>query len=258
MNKYVILFLFTILSMLVIGVGLFLCKRYIKETKIKTRNIIYFSFTLLTVFLHYLPLIYYAVLGKAVIRVNHYLPVYPCNVIMWQNLILCFFIFINKYQNKIFNFFAIALVLLGILCTFIGIAFNYNFLDTPSLANIDILCGLLSHVTLLFCCLYLIVMKYIRINGIKNILSAMSEGLLFFLCGLYSNAVIAAQGKASENSMFLQHPPFEKYPFINACTIFIAACLLYLVVLYIFEKITKPKDGVLYLYHLKKKEKEKL
>lgn len=241
MKKYVVLFAFCIISFILINIGLRCSKKYIKKES--TKNLIFIIVSVITVLIHYSGLLYHALTDGVIdIEDNLYLPVYPCNVIMWECTTISFLMTIKKTNTKIFNVFSEFVFYVGSVCAIIGLTANINFLNNPSLKDYDITRGLLSHVTLIFTCLYLNVMGYVKKDALNNLISLTIGFFIFLFCGLYSNVVIDLLGKDPINSMYVREPPFEKYPFINIYTVVPIFLLTYLfIILYNDKKYKKFK-----------------
>ena len=85
---------------------------------------------------------------------------------------------------------------------------NENFLNNPNFLDYDIFKGLLSHSVMVFGCMYLFIMGYIKVNALNNTISAVF-GLLMFLCiGMLVNGLYSIFGLDPVNSMYLQELPF--------------------------------------------------
>ena len=114
------LFIFNGILLIVIIVGLFLCKKYAKKEQ--SQNIVLLLAALLTILCHYSSILYhYLKTGSAMefLRNNPNLlfPIYPCNVVMWGCLI--FGLSKNK-KSKVALFLADYLFWFGIVSTTVG------------------------------------------------------------------------------------------------------------------------------------------
>ena len=229
--------LFFSISFILIAVLEIILYKYAHEQKYK--NLILKIAALLTVIIHYSSLMYdYLTTKSARIEENMIFMVYPCNVGMWC-LMLC--AFIENKNTKFYSILSEFTFCLGIVGGIIGIVFNENYSNTPTLADYHILKGLLSHVTMLFGAIYLKVGSYIKIR-IHNILSV-ALGYVFML----SNALaIILIEKAFEidpsNPMYLREVPYEAYPWINIWTMGLAGFILLLTIVTIYEIIFVKKE----------------
>ena len=253
-NTQHILFMVTSFSLTVIG--LILCKCFVKEEKCK-KNVLKI-FAILTVIIHFSTLYvdFFANKGTAIVEAPLILPIYPCNVLMWC-LVIC--AFVKKSDSKFakimyeFTFYA------GVVCGIIGIVFNENFASNPTLTNWFSFRGLLSHATMVFGCLYILVGGFLRID-ISNCISCFLGLILFLVDGLIINGLYKAFGLRSCNSMYLEKLPFPQLPWLNTITMGIFGLILVFLITEIFELSTKKKeDRTLYkiIKNFKKKEVEK-
>lgn len=172
-----------VVSGLVTAILLVICGKRVKNDRTKNRILKFFA--ILTVVIHYsnLWVDYFLNGGTATIENNHILPVYPCNVIMWMLLTA------SLLQNKkclLFQLLSEFCFYGGTICGIIGIAFNANFGNTPTLADYDILKGLLSHSTMLFGCIYMLVGGFIKIR-MFNVVSVTAGLCSFVACGIGVN-----------------------------------------------------------------------
>ncbi len=146
--------------------GLIFCKLFIKEERNK-KTVLKVS-GLLTVFIHYSILyVDFFTYGSAEVESSFLIPVYPCNVVMWL-LVICAFSKseTSKFKKVLFEFTFYA----GVVCGIIGIVFNVNYAHSPSLADYFSLKGMLSHSTMVFGCLYILVGDFIKID-VSNCIS---------------------------------------------------------------------------------------
>lgn len=172
----------------------------------KTKNLILKIFAILTVIIHYSDLWYgfFANGGEETISSTHILPMYPCNVVMWMLLIASL---IKNKKSAIFRVLAEFCFYGGIVCGVIGILLNANFDSTPTLADYYVLKGMLSHSTMLFGCIYMLVGKFIKIR-VFNALSVTLGMASFVVCGLIVNGLYSIFGMQSPDGMFLYSNPY--------------------------------------------------
>ena len=196
--------LYMVISGIVTAALLVLAKRCVREDLTKNR-ILQLS-AILTVAIHYsnLWVNFFVSGGNAAVENNHILPVYPCNVVMWMLLIASL---LHNKKSLLFRFLSEFCLYGGVVCATVGIVFNANFDNIPTLANYDVLKGLLSHSTMLFGCLYLFAGGYIRISA-WNALSVAGGLGIFVLCGLGVNALYEACGMTAPDGMFLRSNPY--------------------------------------------------
>jgi hypothetical protein len=142
--------------------------------------------------------------GNATIENNQILPVYPCNVVMWMLLIA------SLLQNKkrlLFQVLSEFCFFGGSICGIVGIVLNVNFGNTPTLADYDILKGMLSHSTMLFGCLYMLVGRFIRIRVFNAVSVTIGLGT-FVICGVGVNMLYEYFGMTPPDGMFLKSNPY--------------------------------------------------
>ena len=212
MNSTLKLTIFSFASFIFLFIVLFLSKKLIKKEKTKDMMILVSS--IVTIIVHYSILLWqWTHHLKVEFTDNMYLPVYPCNAIMWMCLVLSF---LPKKSNA-FSYLADFVAIVGTICSAVGLCFNFNFYDNPNLLDFDILKGLVSHVTMLYTTLYLFVMGYVKINTFHNIKSCLMGCVLFILCGVVSITVKKILGQNFVNSFFLiidWNKPYYNFYFI--------------------------------------------
>lgn len=196
--------LYMVISGVLTAVLLALAAKYAKDDETKNRILKFFA--IITVVIHYsnLWVDYFTTGGTATVENNQILPVYPCNAVMWMLLVA------SLLQNKkrlLFQLLSEFCFYGGTICGVIGIALNANFGNNPTLADYDVLKGMLSHSTMLFGCLYMMVGGYIRIR-VFNVVSV-SAGLgTFVLCGLGVNTLYEFFGMEAPDGMWLKSNPY--------------------------------------------------
>lgn len=206
--------LYMVISGILTAALLVLARRNVKGEK--GRDSILRFFAIITVIIHYsnLWVDYFATGGNATIENNHILPVYPCNVVMWMLLVASL---IRNKKRLLFRLLAEFCFYGGTVCGIIGIALNANFGNTPTLADYDILKGMLSHSTMLFGCLYMLVGNYIKIR-VFNVISVTFGLGTFVLCGIGVNRLYMHFGMVPPDGMFLRSNPYMNIsPIVLGC-----------------------------------------
>lgn len=193
-------------------------------------------FAIATVILHYSDIwVNFFADGHASVASVHILPVYPCNVMMWMLLTA------SLMKNKTGRLFAILSEFCfygGVICGVVGIVLNANFDSNPTLADYDILKGLLSHSTMLVGCIYMKVGNYFRVQP-SNALSVTIGAGCFVLCGVLVNGLYDAFGMEAPDGMFLRHNPyFPCSPILPA----IGVIILFYLVLLLIQRHQKKKS----------------
>ena len=241
------LILFNCILLIVIFVGLYFCKKYIKKEK--SKNLTLFFAALLTIACHYSSIPYhYFTSGSAMTFLkenpNLLLPIYPCNIVMWGCLI--YGIMKNK-ESKASIFLADYLFWFGIFSTLVGMFANVDFINNPTLKDYDVTKGIVAHATLLFNVLLIFVFGHIKVDLIKNMTHIIMSVIMMFLIGLYCNVVfevLVSSEKAYDiNSMFILHSPFLSIPFLIYPIIALFALVLYFGLFFVCELFTYKKGN---------------
>lgn len=234
-NKEHIIFMVT--AAVISVLGLVLCGIFIKQEKYK-RLVLKIS-AILTVIFHFSTLyVDFFTTGTATVESPMLLPIYPCNVLMWL-LLICAFKKDNKSKiGKIlfeFTFYA------GVVCGLIGLIFNENFAANPTLSDYFSLRGLLSHTTMVYGCIYILVGKFIKLD-VSNCISVFFGLCLFLLDGFLINGLYKAFGLDPVNSMYLLEIPFENMPWLNTYVMGLLGMLLVFIVTLIIERFSLKKE----------------
>lgn len=194
---------------------------------------------LITVALHYSPLwVDYLTEGTATVGREMLFLIYPCHICMWLLVISALLPERRGVLCRLvrdFTFWG------GVVCGTVGLLLNENYDKVPSLADYGVLKGLLSHSTMIFGCILLLVAGYVRIR-VGWGCAAVGAGLtLFFVDGLLVNWLFDRFGLPSPNAMYLKELPFPSLPWINTVTIGIAAMLTVLLTSAVYEQIALPR-----------------
>lgn len=251
MTPNLILFIFTMISLL-FTVGIYLLIRFTIKSERK-KEFILKSVTVLTIVIHYSNLwVDYLLTGQAFVDDTMLFAIYPCHILMWMTFISAFIKDkSNKYFRPLLEFSAYG----GVICGFIGLAFNVNFLATPDLKNYDIFKGLISHVTLILSGVLLFDCCKVKVNTKTNMIATIFGLLVFAIQGLFINVLFDIFNLPEVNAMYMLYSPFEKIPFINFFTIGIAALLVMFIFTTIFETIFYKKENRWYSSITKKNRK---
>ena len=203
---------------------LFLASRYVTDDATKNK-ILKFS-AIITVILHYsnLWVDYFTTGGNATISSTQILPIYPCNVIMWMLLIASM---LHNHHGRLFQILGEFCFIVGTVCGTLGVALNFNFDSNPTLADYDVLKGMLSHSTMLFGCLYLYFGGYVRIR-MFNFVSVLAGLSTFLLCGVLTNDLFTTFGMEPPDGMWLHSNPLN-FPFPPMVLALIITSLLFVI-----------------------------
>lgn len=175
--------------------------------------------------------------GKAEAYDNILFPIYFCNLTMYLLLICAFIKNKKSYGWQIFaTFLAYAGVFGSLITLFI------TPLELPT--NYERVKSLVSHVTMMWGCLYLFVGKYIKIHVFN--LVPYCIGLLFCgVVGVIVNSIFLWAGLGERNAMYLQHPPAEA-PMFTCWSIAGLMILLIFIFTAIFEMFSYKKEQRFY------------
>lgn len=215
--------LYMVISGMLTTALLMLATKYAKDDQSKNRILKFFA--IITVVIHYSNLwVDYFTTGGAAVENNQILPVYPCNVVMWMLLIA------SLLQNKkclLFQLLGEFCFYGGTVCGVIGIVLNMNFGNNPTLADYDILKGMLSHSTMLFGCLYMLAGHFIKIRVFNAVSVAAGLGT-FVLCGMGVNSLYEFFGMEAPDGMWLKSNPYISFSPMVLGIIFVIAlfCVL--------------------------------
>ncbi len=193
---------------------------------------------LMTVLLHYSSLWVNYFSGKtAVADASMLLPTYPCHIALWLLLIVAFFP--NK-EGRVFRLLAQFTFFLGIVGGILGNVLNENYAATPSLADWDVLKGLLSHISLFIGSVYLLPAGFFRIR-MRETMAAVFFGLVGLLAdGALVIGLHRIFGITPPNCMYLLEPPFPALPFISVWTIGLTALLAAFLIAAAVEQLCLP------------------
>lgn len=236
--NYVKLFIYSFILLAIAFVIIKIVKKNVHDQR--TLDKIFIIGALTTLLLHYSSMFVDFANGNYYIEDNMFLPVYPCNVMMWINVLLCFLI-IKK--GPLFSTFSTISFYLGTGCGLIGLCFNKNFLNNPFLNDYDILKGLLSHAAMIFTSYYLGAFNYVRIKTFSNLKDLIIGMIILALCSAVSDKILVAIGREAVNGMLLT--PLSDYPIANFYMISLAALIVFIVVTSIYEGIVY-KDNAWY------------
>lgn len=229
--------LYLIISLIVTVVFLTLTGIFVKSERHK-KNILKII-SILTIVLHYSDVyVHFFKTGTAKINSSHLLPIYPCNIIMWL-LLICSFL--KKHDSKVakclleFTFYA------GVVCGTIGVVFNENYGNNPTLADWDIFKGLLSHSTMIIGCIYILVAKWIKIR-VSNCISVFLGLCFFIIDGFIINGLYSIFNLGECNAMYLQTPPFENAPWFGPWIMGMIGLILVFIITALTEQFTLKKE----------------
>ncbi len=204
--------LYMVISAGLSAVILVLASKFLKEPK---QKVIFLKIiAVVTVILHYSSIwVEYFGNGGSTdgVEGSHLFPIYPCHIMMWLLFIAAF---IKNKSSTIFTVLADFCFWAGLVCGSIGILLNENYSNTPSLADWEVLKGLLSHSTLLIGCMYMRVGNFMRIR-VANTVSVALGLLLFIADGVFANWLYKVCGLPEVNAMYLLHSPFPSMPWLS-------------------------------------------
>lgn len=222
----------------VIGAGILLGLYFLKNERLNVLSLRLLA--IITVIIHYSPLwVDFFTSGSATVSSVMLLPIHPCNVCMWLLLISSTIVEKNGRVAMIikeFTFWG------GTVCGAIGTILNENFGDNPTLADYDVLKGMLSHTTMVLGCILLFTAGFVKIRVLSNLISVVS-GLCFFLVdGFIINTLYSIFGLEPCNSMYLLEAPFSDIPWLITPVMGVMAVIVAFAVSALFEQFALPKE----------------
>jgi len=239
-----LLFLFNVITILIITALLILVKRKLRSEKAKRWTLL--AAPVVTILFHYSKYIYLAVTGGGAYEylcdnLNLVLPIYPCNVVMWCALI---YGLLPDKDGKTGRLLGDYIFWFGIVSTAVGMFANVDFIKNPTLRDFEVTKSILAHATLLFNVLLIPVFGKLRVSFFQNMRSMVLSVIGMYAIGLYCNLIfrvlVSAEKAWDINSMFIIHSPFGpsflRYPVIAAL-----ALVLYFILFTICDLIKNPK-----------------
>ena len=229
--------LYMIISALISAVLFVILSMKVKEQSSKEGILKFFAVA--TVIIHYSSLwVDLFTDGTATVQHPMLLPIHPCNVCMWLLLISAF---VKRREGTLYRLLTEFTFWAGTVCGTIGIVLNENFGNNPTLADYEVLKGMLSHSTMLFGAIYLLVGGFVKIR-VFNVLSVVSGLLLFVADGAIINTLYLVFLDERCNSMYLQEPPFPDMPWLNTLVMGILGVLVAFSISALYELIALPKE----------------
>lgn len=226
------LMLFNSILIALIVAGLWIIKKYVRQERAK--NIILLAAAIFTILFHYSTFLYKLLFGGGAVEYlsqtpNLFLPIYPCNVVMWSALI---FALLKNKKTRVGSYFSDYLFWFGIVSTLVGMFANVDFIMNPTLADYENVKSIVAHATLLFNALLLPIFGYIKVDVKRNItniiISIFVMGAIGCYCNLVFHALVSREAAYDVNSMFLMHSPFDGVRFLTYPVISLFAIPIYL------------------------------
>lgn len=223
-------------AMISAGILIFL---YVKVEDDGKKTLALRAMAVVTVIIHYSSLwVSFFATGDKTIEESQLLPIHPCNVCMWL-LIACSFI--KNKSSIIFKLISEFTFWGGVVCGSIGIIINENFGANPTLADYDVLKGMLSHSTMVLGCIYLLVSGMVKIR-VSNVISVIAGLSFFVIDGAIINTLYLISGRGECNSMYLQELPFPDMPWLNTLTMGIMGVAVAFIATAIYEQVALPRE----------------
>ena len=144
------LILFNLILIAITVALLLAAKRWVRSER--ARFVLFLVAPLVTIVFHYSSLLYHLLFtGEAVAYLastpNLFLPIYPCNVVMWCALL--YGLLPNK-SSKAALLFSDYIFWFGIVSTLVGMFANVDFIVNPTLTDFEVTKSIVAHATLLF------------------------------------------------------------------------------------------------------------
>lgn len=175
---------------------------------------------------------------------------------MWCLLIVAF---MKRKEGKFFKFLAEVTFYLGTIGGAIGIVFNEVYMNTPNLADWDVLSGLLSHSVMLCGCVYLLAGGYMKFR-VDNLISVVIGALCLLVEGGIMIGLHAIFKQDLPNCMFLVENPFPTLPWFNPVLLGVAAVVVVFSLTALYERMFLPREERWYTRlkaYIEEKRKEK-
>ena len=236
---------------------MFFVFKFLKKKDLNNKQValVFMTFSLLTVFTHYIDIIVSLLNGHAYTLQNlpniYFLPVYPCNIMMWLNVIMIPLMF---KRGKFCQFLANFIFFIGSGCAFFGLILNENFLSNPNFLDLYSLKAIVSHVFLLYACISLKVFNVFKIQTIQSVLSGLFGIFIFLISNIYTNAILKKLNRETVDSLFTKGLN-DQFKFINFYSIIVIALIILIVVTTIYETKVYPLKERWY-YRLKERREE--
>ena len=241
------LVIFNCILLFFIGVGLVLCKKFVKREKMQNLTLILAA--LFTILCHYSTFLYLCVTSGSAMDYlrgtpNLLLPIYPCNVVMWGCII---YGFLRNKNSKFALFLADYLFWFGIFSTLVGMFANVDFINNPTLKNYENFKSIFAHATLLFNVLLVWIFGHIKIDLNRVVVNMFFSVVMMYAIGVYCNtvyqALVSVEAANDVNSMFILHSPFPGLDFLTYPIIALVAMVLYFGHFVVFELFAYPKGN---------------
>ena len=212
-----------------------------------TKNILLIVAPIITLLVHYSQFIYDVMTGGDIIahlsaNPNLYMPLYPCNIVMWLTLI---FALLKNKGSKFGEFCVDFIFWFGVAAAVIGMFANEDFIRTQSIADYAILKSIIAHATLLFNVLLLPIFGYVKIDVKRNfkniIISLLVMGVIGAYCTLIFHALVSEAQAYFINSMFIVHSPFAGLDFLTYPVVALIAVPVYFVLFVICDLCAHKK-----------------
>ena len=217
-----------------------------------TKNILLLVAPIITLLVHYSQFIYDVMTGGDIMahlsaNPNLYMPLYPCNIVMWLTLIFA----LLKNKNSKFGEFCVDFIFwFGVAAAVIGMFANEDFIRTQSIADYAILKSIIAHATLLFNVLLLPIFGYVKIDVKRNfkniIISLLVMGVIGAYCTLIFYALVSYEQAYFINSMFMMHSPFAGLDFLTYPVVALIAVPVYFVLFVICDLCAHKKGKRFY------------
>ena len=218
----------------------------------RTKNILLLVASIITLLVHYSQFVYDVMTGDDIVahlgaNPNLYMPLYPCNIVMWLTLI---FALLKNKSSKFGEFCVDFIFWFGVVAAVIGMFANEDFIRTQSIADFAILKSIIAHATLFFNVLLLPIFGYVKIDVKKNfkniVISVIAMGITGAYCTLIFYALVSYEQAYFINSMFMMHSPFAGLDFLTYPVVALIALPLYFGLLVVCDLCAHKKDERFY------------
>lgn len=247
-----VLLLIISVILLTVGIGFLVLSKKFIDTEKEVR-MLFLVLPILTIAAQYSGVVYSLIKdGSATQYVldnpNLLFPIFPCNVVMWSLLIVG--IFFNKRETRVIQILIDFCFFFGIFSGLIGLVANVDFLQNPTITNLNGTKSIVSHALMITNIVALGIYKVVKIDLTPNYIHLVIGVLVMGLIGIINNTmcwIIKGEEYAIEiNSMYMLRPSYSKISWLKYQYVVPVALVLYFGVFTIIDLIVYKKGNRFY------------